>query len=130
LIVDTSILVAIALREPDSQQWLSFLQAEPNLKISAASLVELHIVLVRRIGLARALEANLLFEGLDLETVPVDDRQVALAQHAYNQFGKGRHAAALNFGDCFSYALAKVYDEPLLFKGDDFSQTDVAVVAQ
>lgn len=95
---------------------------------SVVSSVEAHIVLGSRLSGADANRARQLISGLGLVLEPVTVAQAQLAREAYDRFGKGRHPARLNLGDCFSYALAKATGEPLLFKGDDFALTDVAAV--
>lgn len=97
----------------------------PRRLLSAASLLEAGIVMLARRGDAGARELDSLVRISGLEIVPVTAEQVALARYAYATFGKGRHRAGLDFGDCFSYALARDRGAPLLFKGDDFGHTDV-----
>lgn len=93
--------------------------------MSVATFVETSIVIESRYGAEGLRDLDLLLERAGLELVPVDVEQARAARAAYSRYGKGRHPAALNFGDCFSYALARVLGEPLLFKGGDFSQTDL-----
>ncbi len=125
MIVDSSTIIAILRDEPDAAAMAEALQEAPIRRISAVTYVETAVVadndrnplLSRRFdGLVR--EAQILVE-------PVTARQAELARQAYLDFGKGRHKAGLNLGDCFAYALAKEMDEPLLFKGDDFCHTDI-----
>jgi ribonuclease VapC len=125
MIVDSSTIIAILRDEPDAAAMAEALQEAPIRRISAVTYVEAAVVadndrnplLSRRFdGLVR--DAQMLVE-------PVTARQAELARQAYRDFGKGRHKAGLNLGDCFAYALAKEMDEPLLFKGDDFCHTDV-----
>ncbi|KQW56620.1 ribonuclease, partial [Ensifer sp. Root1252] len=97
----------------------------PRRFISAATILELSIVIEARLGEAGAAELDLWLYKAGVEVVAVDAEQIAIARRAWRSFGKGRHPASLNFGDCFSYALAKSRNEPLLFKGDDFSRTDI-----
>lgn len=121
MIIDTSALMAVLRNEPEARRFEELLANEEN-RISAATLLEAQLVAAQR-----RLSAELA-ELLDLaaaEVVPFDEVQVALALEGFHRFGKGRHPAALNFGDCFAYALAKALNEPLLFKGDDFSKTDI-----
>jgi ribonuclease VapC len=96
--------------------------------ISAASVLETGIVLEARKGEAAGLEFDLFLVRVDIQIVPVDAEQVEIARWAWRKYGKGRHPAALNFGDCFAYALAKTSGEPLLAKGGDFSLTDIKVL--
>ena len=124
MVVDTSALVAILLQEEDAQAYADAIAAAATAALSAASYVELAIVSLSRGARGRAeLEAMLADAVIDI--VPVTLDQARIAAGAYERYGKGRHAAALNFGDCFAYALAKSRGEPLLFKGTDFGLTDV-----
>ncbi len=122
MIVDTSALIAVLRREPEADRFLDRLLATSEVRISAGTLLEIRIVAERDGGSA---ELEELLATLGIEVVPVDARQVDLAFDGFRRFGKGRHPAALNFGDLFAYALARAMDEPLLFKGDDFNRTDV-----
>ena len=97
--------------------------------LSAASLVETAIVIEARVGEAGGRELDLLLQKASIDVVAVDAEQADLARHGFRNFGKGRHSAGLNCGDCFSYALARATGEPLLFKGHDFTQTDVTALA-
>lgn len=127
MIVDTSALVAVLLREPGHETLLARL-TEPSVAaaIGAPTLVELGIVLSARLERdARPIVADLI-ETLDLAVIPFTDDHWAAATRAFVRFGRGRHRAALNFGDCLTYAIAHVADEPLLFVGDDFAQTDLS----
>jgi len=129
IVVDTSALAAIVFGEPDAAMFVTALAAHAaDVSISAATLVEARIVVEGRQGRDALddLERALMKAAVKVE--PVDEGQAALASTAWQRFGKGRHAADLNFGDCFSYALSKSLGAPLLFKGQDFSQTDVASV--
>ena len=126
MIVDTSALVAVLRGEPDADAYLVALDAARAPRMSAATFVEACIVVDanRDPVLSRRLDDLLRVAGVIVE--PVTREQADVARAAYRDFGKGSgHPAGLNFGDCFSYALARVTDEPLLFKGDDFSHTDV-----
>ncbi len=125
LIVDTSAILAILLPETDGPSFYGHLVRAASPAISSVGKVELQIVLSsRQPGTAEAL-----FDRLRLSTalrvLPVDETIADLAIAAFVRYGKGRHPAGLNFGDCFSYALAKRLGAPLLFKGDDFSKTDI-----
>lgn len=122
--VDTSALVAIVLGEPDAETLLEVIQREVTL-LSAANLLEAAIVVEARQGLDAARDLDLLVSGAIHEIVPVDEGQIAAGVQAWRRFGKGRHAAGLNVGDCFAYALAKTRDAPLLFTGENFTQTDL-----
>lgn len=129
MVLDTSALLAVLLNEPAAPAFRLALEADPVRLLSAASLVETSIVIEARVGEPGGRELDLLIHKAAIEVVAVDAAQADLARHAYRQFGKGRHPAGLNYGDCFAYALAQSAGEPLLFKGDDFSRTDVARVA-
>ena len=126
MIVDTSALVAILFDEPDAARYAQAIETAPRRALSAASYVEAAAV-VDRTGdpvVSRRLDDLLTAGSIAVEPVTVE--QARLARAAYRDFGKGSgHPAALNFGDCFSYALARERGEPLLFKGDDFAHTDV-----
>jgi ribonuclease VapC len=124
MVVATSALVAILLQEDDAQVYADAIAAAAATALSAASYVEVAIISLSRGVRGRAeLEAMLADAAIDI--VPVTPDQARLAAVAYERYGKGRHAAALNFGDCFAYALAKSRGEALLFKGIDFGLTDV-----
>jgi ribonuclease VapC len=129
MVVDTSALIAIAWGEPERERFQNGLEREPVRLISAASVVEASIVVMCRAGRSAAAPAidnlNQLIDQLGLEIEPVTPQQMRLAQLAYQTYGKGLHAAGLNFGDCFAYALAKATGRPLLFKGSDFAKTDL-----
>ncbi len=129
MVIDTSVLVAIALQESGWERFESVLQFEAQLRMSYASYVEMSIVMLRRFDERGLTIAERILNSAGVERVNVDAAQAMLAQQAFLRFGKGRHPAGLNFGDCFSYALAMRLGEPLLFKGNDFSQTDVLVAS-
>ena len=129
MVLDTSALLAILLNEFEAPAYRSEIEADPIRLLSAANLVETAIVIEARVGEAGGRELDLLLHKAGIEVVAVDAGQADLARHAYRQFGKGRHLAGLNYGDCFAYALAQSTGEPLLFKGDDFRKTDVPVVS-
>lgn len=128
MIVDTSVVVSIATEEPSALALLRRLHEAPTRLMSVASATEACLVLVARLGEGGRSDLDALLRHLKIELVPVDAEQCALAQEACVRFGKGRHGAALNFGDCFSYALAAVQNDALLCTGNDFAQTDIAVV--
>ena len=125
MVVDTSALVAIFLLEPEAEQFAHSILQAPRAAISAASLLEAGIILDARIGHDDSSELDEFVASVGLEIEPVTADQVRLARRAYRTYGRGNHPAGLNFGDCFAYALAKTTGLPLLFKGDDFAQTDV-----
>jgi len=124
MVIDTSALIALIAGEPEAETFLEAITEAPSASLSAASYVEAGIVLERFPAHAAILD-DLLIE-LDIDIVAVTATQARLARDAFRDFGKGRHPAALNYGDCFSYALAKAVGEPLLFKDDDFARTDLA----
>ncbi len=125
IVVDTSALVAILSGEPEQDEFNRKIVSAGRCGISAANYLETHIVLEARLGEAATRELMLYLHEADMEVVAVDRDQADLARVAYRSFGKGRHRAALNFGDCFAYALARLRGAPLLFKGIDFSLTDI-----
>ena len=128
MVLDTSALLTVLLNEPEADAFRLAIESDPVRLLSAASLVETAIVIEARVGEAGGRELDRLVQKADVEIVPVDADQADLARHAYRRFGKGRHPAGLNYGDCFSFALSQSSGEPLLFKGDDFARTDVAAV--
>ena len=129
MVVDTSALIALLNMEPESARLAVALESDATRLVSAATVVEAGLVIESRFGSVGGRELDLLIAkaGLSIEPVTVD--QADLAREAWRRYGKGRHSAGLNFGDCFSYALAKVAGEPLLFKGDDFTHTDITAIA-
>lgn len=125
MVIDTSAIVAILLDEPEREDFINKIEFATTRLISAPTVLESEIVIQTRKGsLGRAELELFIYEG-ELTIIPFDKAQVQFALLAWEKYGKGRHSAALNFGDCFSYALAKATDEPLLFKGLDFAQTDI-----
>lgn len=129
MVIDTSALIAILLGEPSADRLVAALEAGRPPLVSAATVVEASLVVLGRFGELGDPHLDRLLRGIRAEVIPVDEDQGVLARDAALRFGRGRHAAALNFGDCFSYALAVARDEPLLFVGDDFAKTDVEVCA-
>ena len=127
MVLDTSAIVAILLNEPVADRLVVALDADRTRLVSAATIVETSLVVLGRFGDAGDPPLDRLLKGIEARVVAVGDEQVALARDAAARYGRGRHAAALNFGDCFSYALAIESGEPLLFVGDDFAKTDVKV---
>ena len=125
MIIDTSALVAIVTQEVDGILFEEALAQAVTVRISAATLVETTLVLEGRGGDRPGARLERLLVDIGAEICPVTEHTARLAQDGWRRFGKGRHKAALNFGDCFAYALARERDEPLLFKGDDFARTDV-----
>ena len=128
MVLDTSAMLALLLDEPEAEAYRAVLEDDETRRVSAATLLETSIVIEARKGEAGGRELDLLVHKAGIDVVPVDAEQVAEARRAYRRFGRGRHAAGLNLGDVFAYALARTSGEPLLFKGDDFSKTDVGRV--
>ena len=124
MIVDTSAVLAVLFGEPDAERYARAILTASPCRMSVASLLEASIVIGGR-GQATDVELDSFVEEAEIELSPVTGEQVEAARHAWRRFGKGNHEAALNFGDCFAYALARTSGEPLLFKGDDFTRTDV-----
>lgn len=125
MVIDSSALLAILLREPEAQPLAQAIAGDPRRLMSAVSALETAIVIHTRKGPAGVRELDLLLHSAGVKIVSFDSEQVLLARAAYEKYGKGHHPAALNLGDCCSYALALSSGEPLLFKGNDFSQTDI-----
>ncbi len=125
MVLETSAAVAILLREPGYELLQNRLLATLNPVMSAVSTMEASMVLVVKRGIGTDKELDRFLYEANLAIVPVSVMQAKTAREAFIAFGKGRHPARLNFGDCFSYALAKQRNQPLLFKGDDFPLTDV-----
>jgi ribonuclease VapC len=125
MVVDTSALVAILLREPDADRYGRALAEAAVRMISVVSRVELACVIEGRKREAGRSDVERLLSDVPTDVVAATPQQAEIAIEAFRRYGRGRHRAALNIGDCFSYALAKSTDLPLLFKGDDFAQTDI-----
>jgi ribonuclease VapC len=125
MVIDTSALLAILQDEPERRTFNEAIEDADERRMSTATLVEASIVIEARYGLEGVRELDVFIERSGVELVVVDTAQARLARLAFSRFGRGRHRAGLNFGDCFSYALATSRGEPLLFKGDDFVHTDV-----
>jgi ribonuclease VapC len=125
MVIDTSAIVAIALNESDASEIELRIADDPVRLISAATVLEAAMVLETRLGDAGGREFDLWLLKIGAEIVPVNAEQADAARRAWRRYGKGHHVAALNYGDCFSYALAVTRGEPLLFKGEDFAKTDV-----
>jgi ribonuclease VapC len=128
VIVDSSALIAILRNEPDASAIAQALQQAPFRHISAVTYVEAAVVADNDRNPLLSRRFDNLIRDAQVSVEPVTPRQAEIARQAYRDFGKGRHKAGLNFGDCFAYALAKEMDEPLLFKGTDFARTDVEAV--
>lgn len=130
VVVDASALVAILLKEPPWQLLQDSLGPRPVRLVPASSMIECGMVLSRRIGGRHADVLDRMRQGLDLRVVPLDQEHARIAVEAWNAFGKGSgHRARLNFGDCCTYATAKLSGAPLLHVGNDFNQTDLEVIS-
>jgi ribonuclease VapC len=125
MVIDTSALLAILLDEPERRSYNEAIEGADSRVMSVATFVEISIVLEARYGAEGLRPLDRFIERAGIELAPVDFDQARVARDTFSRFGRGRHAAALNFGDCFSYALAHVLGEPLLFKSEDFSRTDI-----
>jgi ribonuclease VapC len=126
VILDTSALVAILYGEPERERFAQLIHDADSCRVSVASFIELSMVIESQLGPEASRQVDMFFRRTGIVIEPVTLDQGYLARQAFIDYGKGRHKAGLNFGDCFSYALAKATGEPLLFKGSDFSQTDVS----
>jgi len=125
MVVDSSALAAILFGEPERRQFIEAIESADARLLSVANWVEISIVVEARHGAEGVRDLERFIDLAGLELVPVDAEQGRVARDAWVRFGKGRHRAALNFGDCFAYALAKSAGHVLLFKGEDFTHTDL-----
>jgi ribonuclease VapC len=125
MVVDTSALLAILLDEPERRTFNEAIETAESCLMSTATFVEVSMVIESRFGTEGLRDLDLFLERADIDLVPVDAEQAHAACRAFSRFGKGRHRAGLNYGDCFSYALASVLGEALLYKGEDFGHTDL-----
>ena len=128
MVLDTSALVAILTGEPEQTAFIKVIEQADVCLLSAASHGEAALVMEVRHGAAGVHDLDRLLDRAGCQIVAVDAEQASIARSAFQRYGKGRHPAGLNFGDCFAYALAVARGEPLLFKGNDFGQTDVPVL--
>ncbi len=128
MVLDTSALIAMLSDEPEAERFETAVAADSIRLMSMASYVETAIEIETRFGELGGRELDLWLHRAAVDLVVVDADQADAARVAYRTYGKGRHRAGLNYGDCFSYALAKVSGQPVLFKGDDFAHTDIGVV--
>jgi ribonuclease VapC len=128
MVLDSSAVIAILFDEPERHTFAQAIERDPRRLISAGNLLECALLVEARRGEAAGRELDLLLHRAEVQTVPVDGDQIELARSAWRRFGKGRHPAGLNCGDCFAYALSAASGEPLLFKGEDFARTDVAAI--
>jgi ribonuclease VapC len=125
MILDTSALAAILFGEPEAAGFAKLIHDADSCLISAGNFLELCIVVEAQLGPEASRQCDMFLQRAGIVIEPVTVEQAHLARQAFLDFGTGRHPAALNFGDCFAYALAKVTGEPLLFKGEDFKKTDL-----
>jgi ribonuclease VapC len=125
MVIDSSALIAVVRREPEGEGFLRIMREAFPLRVAASTVVETSVVILSRFGEAGLSDLESVLIDTSVEIMPFTGVQAKLAIDAFRRYGKGRHPAGLNFGDCLSYALAKATGEPLLFKGDDFSQTDI-----
>jgi ribonuclease VapC len=125
MILDTSALIAILYREPEAETFVQRIHAAETCRMSVATWLELAIVVEHQLGPEGTRQAETFLRRAGIVIEPLTVEQGELARQGFLDFGKGRHKAGLNYGDCFAYALAKARGEPLLFKGNDFSQTDI-----
>lgn len=128
MVIDSSAPIAILLDEPEREQFDLAIEGDPLRLVSAVTKHEAGIVMVARFGPPGGHRLDRLPDALAVAIVPFDDHQCMIARDAFIRYGKGRHCAGLNFGDCAAYALAVAEAEPLLFKGTDFGATDVEAV--
>ena len=129
MVVDPSALIAVLQDESDRESIIECIETAESICMSVVSFVEASIVIHHRNRFDGLLDLDLLISKAGIELVTCDADQAYLARTAFRTYGKGQHPAKLNFGDCFSYALAKSRNEPLLFKGQDFSQTDIETIS-
>jgi ribonuclease VapC len=129
MVIDTSAVIACLFGESERASFVSAIGADSVRLISVVGVVEASLVILGRKRAGGLADLQVFLDDGEIERVPVDGRQAEAAIEAFRQFGKGRHPARLNIGDCFAYALAKTTGEPLLYKGRDFAQTDIVAVA-
>jgi ribonuclease VapC len=125
VIIDSSAIVAIVLREPGWERLVDRIGSRDTCAIGAPTLVETGLVLTAKMGKKASSVLSRLLQETGITTIPFAEEHWQMAVEAYARFGKGRHAAGLNFGDCLTYAVARLAERPLLFVGDDFSRTDL-----
>jgi ribonuclease VapC len=125
VILDTSPLIAILAKEPDFERYVDAISRASRCRMSAGNFLELSLVIEGQFGADVLRQCDALIRRVDMVIEPVTVDQAHAARQAFHDFGKGRHPAGLNFGDCFAYGLAKITGEPLLFKGEGFRKTDV-----
>jgi len=125
MVIDTSALLAVLQDEPERPSLTKAIAAAESRLMSVANFVEISIVIEARHGAEGIRDLDLFLDRAGIELVDVDAEQGRVARHAFRRFGRGRHPAGLNFGDCFAFALASVLGQPLLYKGEDFGRTDI-----
>ena len=125
MVIDTSAILAILNLEPEAEVFSEAIQNDPVRLLSAGTALELSIVVKARKEETGVRELDFFIYKAEIEIVSFDKQQLDLARYAFAKYGKGRHPATLNFGDCFAYALCKTSGQPLLFKGADFEKTDI-----
>ena len=125
MVIDTSVIAAILFGEDDAERFAEAIENDPTRLMSSGSVLETSLVIESELGQEGARELDLLLHTAAIEIIAFTVDQLKVARHAFRKYGKARHPARLNYGDCFSYALSKTSGEPLLFKGNDFSKTDV-----
>jgi len=128
MIIDSSAIIALLLGEVEAERIAQAMANDPRRLICAFSLLEMAIVIEAKKGDVGGRELDLLIHQIQADVIPLDEDQGNMAREAWKKYGKGRHPASLNIGDCCAYALAKVSGEPLLYVGNDFGQTDIAAV--
>jgi ribonuclease VapC len=125
MIIDTSAIIAILFNEDDAESFAHMITRADSCRVSAATFVEAAIVVESQTKSSGSRQLDAFFRRAGITIEPVTEEHAHIARQAFTDFGKGRHPAGLNYGDCFSYALAKATGEPLLFKGKDFAKTDL-----
>ena len=125
MVIDTSAFLTIMFQEPEAERIATAIVSSPQRSMSAVNWLEALMVVESRLGATSADEAILILEQLNVDSIPFDKEQMHEARSAWRRFGKGRHPAGLNMGDCCAYAAAALADQPLLFKGNDFANTDI-----
>jgi ribonuclease VapC len=128
MVIDTSAILAILQREPERRSFVEAIESADSSRMSVANFIESSIVIESRYGAEGLRDLDRFISRASIELIPVDQEQGQLARSAFSRFGKGRHRAGLNYGDCFSYAAAVGLGEPLLCKGEDFIHTDVSIL--
>jgi len=129
MVIDTSAVIACLLDEPERASLVDAMEADPVRLMSIMGVVEASFVMLSRKHAGGLSDLQAFLDDGEIERVPIDVRQAEAAVEAFRRFGRGRHPARLNIGDCFAYALAKTTGEPLLFKGGDFARTDILAVS-